>query len=131
MTDKKKGHLTSEILMTIPLAIGILMIEPGNFCIHANNFILICCQTILPDGRIVYGLIDGKIRIMNAQTKKIDLTLTGHTQPIKSVTFHNGFIMSKSYDGTIKKWDLTGKCIDTMDMEMLKMLRSLNNCSTI
>ena len=47
---------------------------------------------------------------------KLQKTLEGHTHAVSCVAFHGDYIVSGSYDKTLKVWDQqTGKCIRTLE----------------
>ena len=74
---------------------------------HSNNT---NCLAYSPDGQyIVTGGDDGKVKLWNTMTGFCVVTFQEHTSSISSVLFsHNRkFIVSASYDGTARGYDLT------------------------
>ncbi|XP_043268384.1 periodic tryptophan protein 2 homolog isoform X2 [Venturia canescens] len=74
---------------------------------HSNNM---NCLAYSPDGQyIVTGGDDGKVKIWNTMTGFCIVTFQEHISAISSVLFsHNRkFIVSASYDGTARAYDLT------------------------
>ncbi len=64
--------------------------------------------------RVVLGVRNGKIRILNIGTMAEPRVLEGHTSPIDDVRFSpdEKFIASASRDETVKVWDAhSGTCL--------------------
>jgi WD40 repeat protein len=62
---------------------------------------------ILPDGRIVSGNEDGKVKIWDSESGSLIEVLEGHTGSVFSVlAFSNIKLISGSGDRTIKIWEV-------------------------
>jgi WD40 repeat protein len=63
-----------------------------------------------PDGRqIVSGSADNTLKVWDAETGQLALTLEGHSDYVNSVSFSpdGRRIVSGSYDDTLKVWDIS------------------------
>lgn len=72
--------------------------------LQENNPIL--CTSFDYTGNICFGgTSEGKIVMNEIQSNKI-MSIDAHTQPIKSLKVFNNFLISGSFDKTVKFWDL-------------------------
>ena len=56
----------------------------------------------------------GQGRVWNYHTGKEKVRIFGHTASISSVQFNKNFIVSGSVDSTVKIWDWSGECLETL-----------------
>jgi len=62
--------------------------------------------TVLPDGRLISGSIDGTIRLWDIASFKEITRLEGHAGPIKTLALlGDGRLASGGTDGTVRLWD--------------------------
>eukprot|EP00435_Cladocopium_sp_Y103_P017421 s2247_g4.t1 len=89
------------------------------------------CHLVIPgDGKVVNDAVfspDGQkvllasasesLRIFDAENGECVLTLTGHDDWVRSAAFSpDGTIIgSSSYDGTVRLWSVTGKCLKVLE----------------
>ncbi|MEA5571235.1 eIF2A-related protein [Calothrix sp. UHCC 0171] len=90
--------------------------QPQNsFTAHHN---IISTVKFSHDGKIIAtGSADKTVKLWNAQTHQLLLTLTGHTNRITSISFSpdNHFLASASSDKTVKIWRIRdGKLMNTL-----------------
>jgi WD40 repeat protein len=72
----------------------------------------IWCVAVLPDGNIISGSEDARLKIWNPETGECYKTFIGHTDGVNCVAvLPDGDIVSGSHDNTLKTWNPgTGKC---------------------
>jgi len=71
------------------------------------------------DSKLITGCVDTSIRVFDLNTGQTLNTFRGHTAPVRSLQiaasgFGEPMIMSGSYDRTIKMWDMSGRCLNTI-----------------
>jgi phospholipase A-2-activating protein len=59
----------------------------------------------------VTGCKDAVVRIFDSSTHELKGTLTGHDKPVTSLSWCNGYLISGSWDGTAKVWDIVQQCL--------------------
>ena len=67
-----------------------------------------------PDGVFITGCQDSNIRVFNPNTQELLFKIEGHTKPVVSLSWTaNGKLVSGSWDGTARIWDLElgGACL--------------------
>lgn len=57
---------------------------------------------------------DNSVRIWNTATESLLITLTEHTNWVRSIAFKGHHFVSVSDDGKIKLWDCSGKCLQSV-----------------
>src|SRR5581483_9359672 len=69
-----------------------------------------CCVTVWKTF-LCTGHEDGAIRLWNPGETKCTLTLRGHTDDVCFLVADGDSLFSSSYDKTIRKWNIEGKCV--------------------
>ena len=69
---------------------------------------------------------DYSVRIQDALTSKLELTLKGHTEPVFSLAWHpeKNYLISVSFDDTVRIWDIT-----TGDIVRILKIEEINDAS--
>ena len=79
--------------------------------------------TQIKDGRLVSSSSDNTISIIKLFKKKyiIEQILTNHTNPVKkTIELNNGFLLSCSWDKTIKSWNKTNDNMYNLNQELIE-----------
>lgn len=69
----------------------------------------VVCLAVSPDGRLLAaGLRDGRVRLWNLQTGRLEMTFYGHKRDVQAVMFRpdGQQLTSGSLDGSIRFWSL-------------------------
>jgi WD40 repeat protein len=71
----------------------------------------IMAMAIVPDGRVIAGSADGRLRVWELSSGHITMTLSGDSSLVTSLaSAGSGQVISRSTDGNLRVWDLsTGK----------------------
>jgi WD40 repeat protein len=61
------------------------------------------------ENRIAYGSLDGTVKVVDANSKKLLFNLTKHTKTITSIVFSSNdkYLLTTSFDKTAKLWDMS------------------------
>lgn len=73
-------------------------------CVELEDAIV---DVALSDSLVAVGMISGDVRLLSLEDLRTVALLRGHTSRVSSVDFGPGWLVSGSWDGTVRLWDLS------------------------
>lgn len=57
-------------------------------------------------GHLISGCSDGNVYVSNVSTSEVKSSMEAHFDAISAMTIVGKYLVTGSYDGTVRKWDL-------------------------